>query len=77
MGVKKEPALFLESITFLGNDVLVPIDKITSIIFGCGEDGYKINIKGGDFFEFEEFFGRDEQKANKRYEMIKKIVRAE
>lgn len=78
MGIKKENALFLESITFFGNDFLVPINKITSITFSCEENGYKINIKGGEFFEIEEHFCRDEKKkANNRYKMIKKIVRAE
>lgn len=84
MGVKKAvPKInrsdrFLETITFLGNDVLVPIKRIEYIMFRINENGsYEISIKGRGKYEWFEHFGEDEKKANARYEMIKGIVNAD
>ena len=64
---------FLETITFLGNDALVPIDRIKYINLSYN-DGYRIKITSDDG-DWEECFGKDQEKANKRYEMIKKIIK--
>ncbi len=67
---------FLETITFLGNDVLIPIHKIEYIMFKITDRGsYEINIKGKGKYEWSEFFD-DEKKAEKRYNMIKEILEA-
>lgn len=66
---------FLETITAMGDDILIPIDKIKFISFRY-ETGWTINIIGYDDIELSEHFGDNEEKATKRYEMIKKIIDA-
>ncbi len=65
---------FLETITFLGNDALVPIDKIKYINTSYSDKSYKISITGydGDWVECFD----DEEKMQKRYKMIKRIIQA-
>ncbi len=65
---------FLETITFMGNDVLVPVDRIQYIMARCGEKGWEISIKGEGEFEWVEHFGDDDKKMLKRYNMIKHIL---
>jgi len=66
---------FLETITFMGNDALVPIDRIKWINFTY-IDGWRIKIVSDDG-DWEECFGDDDDKASKRYVMIKRIIEAE
>lgn len=66
---------FLETITWLGNDVLVPIDRIKYINKTASENGIEIIIKSDDG-EWIECFGKDSVKAHKRYKMIQKIVKS-
>lgn len=65
---------FLETITFFGSDALVPIDRIKYINQSYNENNIEIKITSddGDWVECFE----DEEKANKRYEMIKHIIEA-
>lgn len=63
---------FLESITFLGKDVLIPIDRIKYITFGS-KGGYEIEIVSDDG-EWHECFRDDLAKAFARYEAIKKLL---
>jgi len=65
---------FLETITFMGNDVLIPIDRIKSVNLH-GLKGYSIKITSDDG-EYEECFADDREKWLLRYEMIKKIIGA-
>lgn len=65
---------FLETITFFGNDALVPIDRIKYINLLGTENGFKIVVVSDDG-DWEEHF-TDAKKANKRYDMIKEIVEA-
>lgn len=68
---------FLETVTFFGNDALVPINRIECITFRVSDTGsYEINIKGKGKYEWAEFF-EDEEEAQARYAMIKKIIEAE
>lgn len=66
---------FLETITWMGNDALVPIKDIQYINFKTHETSYEIEIKGKDALGWSEHFD-DEKKARERYEMIKKIIGA-
>jgi len=68
-------ARFLKTITFLGNDVLIPINKIENILISYN-DGWRIKIKGEGDYSWEECFGDDEAKCYTRYEMIKEIIGA-
>lgn len=67
--------MFLESITFLGNDAIIPIDKIKYINTSYSDKSYKITITGYDGDWVECF--PDEEKMRVRYDKIKKIIRAE
>jgi len=67
---------FLESITWLGNDVLIPIANIEHIIMKAKDDeGYQIIITGQGKLGWEEHF-KNEKEARKRYEIIKEIIEA-
>ncbi len=66
---------FLETVTFDCNDVLVPINRIKYINFSY-DDGHIIKIYS-DNGEWHECFGKDEEKAIKRYKMIKDILDAQ
>ncbi|MFI5405446.1 MAG: hypothetical protein ACHQ1D_02915 [Nitrososphaerales archaeon] len=66
---------FLETITFLNNDALVPVDRIKHINYSLSEDGYRITITSDDG-SWIECFDQNKEKANKRYEMIKGIIEA-
>ncbi len=65
---------FLETITALGNDALIPIDRIKYINY-CDEGGLVIKIFTDDG-DFMECFGENFEKAEKRYTQIKNIVGA-
>ncbi len=65
---------FLETITFLLDDVLVPIDRI-KYINSSYKSGYRIKITSDDG-EWEECFGEELEKLLIRYEQIKKIIGA-
>lgn len=67
---------FLETITFMGNDALVPIDRIKYINMCADGDGYKIKIHSDDGEWAECFYKSESEKANKRYKMIKEILGA-
>jgi hypothetical protein len=70
------PIRFLETITFFEYDVLVPINRITLIWITYGANGWELHIKGEGEFEWVEHFGKDEEKLNKRFAIIKEIVGA-
>jgi hypothetical protein len=65
---------FLETITALGNDVLVPVSQIKIIWITYGQNGWEIHIKGQDNNEWIECFEKDEKKLNVRWTMIKYIL---
>lgn len=65
---------FLETITGLGNDVLVPISKIELIWCTYGANGWEIHIKGQEQYEWVEHFGKESERFNRRYEMIKYLL---
>ena len=65
---------FLETITGWGDEVLVPINKIELIWIKYGEGGWEIHIKGDGQFEWVEHFGKDEDKINDGFEMIKYLL---
>jgi len=71
---------FLESITALGNNILVPIDKIKFVKFTYDyrdqEHKYVIHITTDDC-ELEEHYPNNEKKADTRFKQIKKIIEAE
>lgn len=67
---------FLETITCLDNDLLVPIDKIRYISKTYQNSNWKINIYVDDKLHAEENFGNNEDKAIFRYNQIKKIISA-
>jgi hypothetical protein len=69
-------SMFIESVTFFGNDVLIPIDRIKYITCGYYEKSYQIKIVSDDG-EWGECFGENEDKMKARYEQIKKIIQAE
>lgn len=66
--------MFLESITFTGNDVLIPIDRIKYINYGYYENSFQIKIYSDDGDWIECF--DDDKKAQIRYQQIKNIVGA-
>jgi hypothetical protein len=65
--------MFLETVTFLGDDVLVAIKRIKYVRLSGGNDGHTIKIIGDDF-EFEEYFKEHEQMCL-RYKYIKSILK--
>lgn len=65
---------FLEVNAYLGDNYLVPVKDIKSIGIKYGEHGWEIQIDGGDNFKFVECFGKDEDRLNIRYEMIKYLL---
>lgn len=67
---------FLETITTFGNDVLVPIDRIKHINFLAKDSGFEIIITSDDGEWCECFTPKGEEKANQRYEIIKKLIDA-
>lgn len=67
---------FLQTITFLGNEMLIPISDIKCIFLNYSEDTFKIIIKGFSETETSECFV-SEQKMINRYHQIKKIIGAE
>ncbi len=64
---------FLETITFIGDTILIPIDRIKYICIKY-TTGWEIKIIGDDKIELSEHFQKNEEKATKRYEEIKKIL---
>lgn len=76
MKIKEKPR-FLETITFFGDYILVPIKDIQFISIKYKEGGWIINIQGkNDCFQLEECFQNDEEKLTKRYDQIKSIIGA-
>lgn len=67
--------MFLETITFLGDDCLLRIDDIECVFVSATQDSYQINIMmyGGD--KHTEGFS-DNEKLNTRYQEIKEILGA-
>lgn len=65
---------FLETITGWGDGVLVPVSKIELIWVKYGTNGWEIHIKGQGDYEWVECFEKDNEKLNKRWEQIKKIL---
>jgi hypothetical protein len=66
---------FLETITFMGNDALVPIDRIKYINLRY-TTGYEISIVSDDG-DWIECFDKDGDKASKRFDQIKQIIEAQ
>lgn len=66
--------MFLETITWMNNDVLVPINRIKHLTLSYKKD-WEIRIVTDDG-DWEEHFDEYEDKARKRYEMIKSILKA-
>jgi hypothetical protein len=64
---------FLETITFLGDPILIPIDRIKFVVIKY-DGGWEIKISGDNEMDLSEHFGDDQEKANKRYDEIKKII---
>lgn len=64
---------FLETITGMGDSLLIPIDRIKFICIKY-VTGWEIKIASDEEGESIECFGKDEDKATKRYEQIKKII---
>lgn len=67
---------FLETVTFMGNDVLIPIDRIKYINMSSNENGFVIKITSDDGEWDENFYIKEEIKAKKRYKMLKEIIKA-
>jgi hypothetical protein len=65
---------FLETITALGNDVLVPINRIKYVYTGHDGENYCIKIASDDG-DWVENFGEDEAKMNARYNFIKHYLK--
>jgi len=66
---------FLETISCLGYDALIPINRIKSIAYSVTSKGYRIQIWCDDENDWTEDF-TDKKKADFRYEMIKEILEA-
>ncbi len=72
---EKRSQRFLETITLLGNDVLVPIKDIQYVIYKINIEGnYEIHIKGKEENLWIECFDSNKKKADARYKMIKRIL---
>ena len=65
---------FLETVTTLGYDALVPVSKIEVIWTTHGQGGWEIHIKGQGNFEWVECFGGDDEKLNTRWLQIKELL---
>lgn len=68
---------FLETISTLNNDVLVPINRIKYINSCTTSNGYLIKIVSddGDWTEFFDDTDAGFDLVNERYEQIKQIVK--
>lgn len=73
--MKPQPR-FLETITFMGNDMLIPINSIRCVYSTFEEDGCAIIIKFEDNNKTSEHF-EDEDKMTTRFNKIKYIIGAE
>lgn len=67
---------FLETIGALGDSILVPIDRIQYISIRYGTEGWEIHIVGDNDMDLAEYFGKDNDRLNARYEAIKTIIEA-
>ena len=67
---------FLKTITFMGNDFLIPINSIRCVYSTFDENGCKIIIKFETDNETSEGFN-DEDKMRVRFNQIKEIIGAE
>ena len=68
---------FLETITILEDDILVPIEDIKFISVRYNNGSWVIKIQGkNDSFQFEEYFQLDTARLAKRYKQIKSIIGA-
>ena len=70
-----QQARFLETITFMGNDILIAISDIKCIYLTYVDKSHKIVIKCFSETETEENFS-DGDKAVIRYQQIKDIIGA-
>jgi len=68
---------FLETITYFGDPILIPIDKIKFVKTIYKDKDYIIEIDGGEEFQLIEAFGDNIDKCDKRWEQIKKILNGE
>lgn len=66
--------MFLETITAFGYEALIPIKDIEYIWVTYSANGWEIHIKGHDECEWIECFHKDEDKLNKRLEIIKCLL---
>lgn len=66
---------FLETITFMGNDVLVPVKNIRTILCRQTEKGFEIAIEEKGTFTWVENFP-DEKTCQLRYREIKILLNA-
>lgn len=74
MNKKNNEIKFIETLTFLGNSVLVPIDRIKYIMWRVNEKGTdEISIRGEGEFEWCEHFDEGKQ-AQTRWNEIIKII---
>ena len=63
---------FLSTVTALGNQVLIPINRIKHITFICNKT-YIIRIVS-DEADHEENYDEDEEGANLRFNMLKRAL---
>ncbi len=66
---------FLETLTWLGNDVLIPINRIKHITRTASGDGWMIKIATDDG-DLEECY-KDFDLVTKRYMEIKRLLECE
>lgn len=75
MKKEQKEARFLETIGALGNDALVPIDRIKHIYITYKQSWeLRIYSDDGDWVECFELNEEGQKKLEKRYNMIKEIV---
>lgn len=73
--VKNEDTRFLETITGFGDNILLPINRIKFISIGYKEHGWQIKIVSDEEGESIEYFEKDNDRLNIRYEQIKEILK--
>lgn len=68
--------MFLETVTFMDNDALIPINRIKYVNTGFGKDLHKITITSDADIQHEEYF-RTIEELRVRYDKIKEILMAQ
>jgi hypothetical protein len=69
--------MFLETVTYRGDAVLIPINRIRHIVArydSAHSEGYYVIKIVTDSGEFEECFGEDLEIYSKRFEQIKSMI---